>query len=427
MSEEHNSAGVREEPPFAAFLAIDWADKTHVWSLQVAATGQRERGELENRPELIEAWMNALLVRFAGQALAVGLEQSRGALLNMLSKYEQVVLYPIHPATAGRFRAALYPSGAKDDPRDAELLLEILTLHRRYLRRLDPDTVETRKLRFFVEQRRELVDRRTATSNRMTALLKQYYPQVLHWFENPTLPLVQDFLQRWPQLEMVQKVRPETLVQFFHEHNCRSQALIDERLRLIREAVPATRDAAVLDTSMVGVNWLLKDIALLREAIADLDHRIAEVARAHPDFVLFDALPGAGDVLVPRLIAALGTQRERFAGATQLQSFTGIGPVRVGRKTEWVHVRWACPKFVRQTFHEWAGHSIPHSAWAKAYYRQQIAKGNGHHSAVRSLAAKWIRIVYRCWVTRTPYDESIYLASLRKRNSPLAAALPVTP
>lgn len=89
-------------------------------------------------------------------------------------------------------------------------------------------------------------------------------------------------------------------------------------------------------------------------------------------------------------------------------------------------MRWACPKFLRQTFHEWAGHSIAHSEWARAYYHQQLAKGNGHHAAVRSLAAKWIRIVYRCWVNHTPYDEQIYLQSLRLHGSPLAAAIAKT-
>jgi len=33
--------------------------------------------------------------------------------------------------------------------------------------------------------------------------------------------------------------------------------------------------------------------------------------------------------------------------------------------------RWACPKFLRQSFHEWAGHSIAHSQWARSYYQQQ--------------------------------------------------------
>ena len=412
------------EPEFAAYVGIDWADKKHVWSLQVAATGKREEGEVEHSPEAVEEWINGLMVRFPEQQIAVCIEQSRGALLNMLSKYEQLVLFPVHPATVSRFRAALYPSGSKDDPKDADLVLDLLVYHRKRLRRLEPDTVATRTLRFLVEQRRSLVDQRTAQSNRLTGALKQYYPQILKWLEDPASPLVAAFLARWPTLEMLQKVRPGALIRFFHQHNCRSEALIQQRLEQIRKAVPATRDQAVIESCMVQVHWLCQIIALLSRAIADLDERIRSVAQAHPDYAVFDSLPGAGTVMVPRLIAAFGTQRGRFSNASQVQSFSGIAPVRESSgPAEWIHMRWACPKFLRQTFHEWAGHSIAHSAWAQAYYRQQLAKGNGHHAAVRSLAAKWIRIVYRCWIDHTPYDEHIYLNSLRRHGSPLVHAI----
>lgn len=143
---------------------------------------------------------------------------------------------------------------------------------------------------------------------------------------------------------------------------------------------------------------------MLNRVIADLDERIRPLAKAHPDYPIFDSLPGAGEVTVPRLIAAFGTQRARFSNASQVQNYTGIAPVKeASGHSEWIHVRWACSKFLRQTFQEWAGHSIPQSDWARAYYNQMIAKGNGHHAAVRSLAAKWIRIVYRCWVNHAPY------------------------
>jgi len=413
-----------EKAEFAAYVGIDWADQKHVWSLQVAATGKREEGEVEHSPEAVEAWINGWMARFPGQPIAVCLEQSRGALLNMLSKYQQLILFPVHPATVSRFRAALYPSGAKDDPKDADLVLDLLVHHRERLRRLEPDTVETREIRFLVEQRRNFVNQKTAQSNRLTSTLKQYYPQILDWFDDPTAPLVAAFLSRWPTLEMLQKVRQETLIRFFHEHNCRSQELIEQRWQQIRTAVPATRDQAVIDSSIVRMHWLCKVISTLCQAIADLDERILPIAQAHPDYTLFDSLPGAGEVMVPRLIAAFGTKRERFSSASQVQSFTGIAPVtEASGRSEWIHMRWACPKFLRQTFHEWAGHSIPHSEWASAYYHQQLEKGNGHHAAVRSLAAKWIRIVYRCWVNHTPYDEQIYLKSLRLHGSPLAAAI----
>jgi hypothetical protein len=164
-------------------VGIDWADQKHVWSLQVTATGKREHGEVGHSPEEVEEWTSGLMARFPGHRLAVALEQSRGALLNMLSKYQQLVLFPVHPATISRLRAALYPSGAKDDPKDANLVLDMLVYHRERLRPLEPDTLETRQLRFFVEQRRGFVDQRTAQSNRLKSALKQYYPQVLEWFD----------------------------------------------------------------------------------------------------------------------------------------------------------------------------------------------------------------------------------------------------
>ena len=103
-----------------------------------------------------------------------------------------------------------------------------------------------------------------------------------------------------------------------------------------------------------------------------------------------------------------------------MQIYAGIAPVteRSGKKS-WVHWRWQCPTFVRQTFVEWAGQTINKSFWAAAYYRQQRDKGSSYQAAVRSLAFKWIRILYRCCQTNTPYDESRYLNALRKRRSPL--------
>src|SRR5262249_26173351 len=77
------------------------------------------------------------------------------------------------------------------------------------------------------------------------------------------------------------------------------------------------------------------------------------------------------------------------------------------------------PKFLRQSFHEWAGHSIAQSVWARAYYQQQRDRGSDHHAAVRALAFKWIRILFRCWKDRVAYDENKYLAALAKRGSPL--------
>ena len=89
----------------------------------------------------------------------------------------------------------------------------------------------------------------------------------------------------------------------------------------------------------------------------------------------------------------------------------------------WVQRRFACPVFTRQTFTEWAGQSVPKSLWARAYYDQQKEKGLRHHAILRGLAYKWIRIIYRCWQEKTPYDEARYLAALRRSGSPLIARI----
>ena len=126
-------------------------------------------------------------------------------------------------------------------------------------------------------------------------------------------------------------------------------------------------------------------------------------------FAIFDSFPGAGAAMAPRLIAAFGACRDRYRTAHEIQCYSGIAPVvESSGKQHWVHYRWSCPKFLRQTFHEWALQSMASSTWAKDYYRQQRAKGKSHHLAVRALAFKWIRILFRCWQDRKPYNAALY-------------------
>lgn len=413
------------EPVWAAFAAIDWADQKNFWRLMPAGSQDHEQGQLENTPEAVEAWAANLQQRFGGRPIAICLEQSRGALVYMLTKYPHLVLFPVHPTTAARYRETFCPSGAKDDPSDTASLLDLLLRHRERLRQLQPDTVETRLLHFLVEERRRTVDEKTRQSNRLTDCLKLYFPQILHWFDDVTSPLVGALLERWPSLDQLQRAHPGTLRQFFADHNCRSAERIQERIDAIYAAVPATNDAAVREAAAMTARALLALLTTLRSTITAFDRRIAELVAAHPDGELFASLPGAGPVLVPRLIVAFGTRRERYDSALQMQCYSGIAPVKeASSKTKWVHFRLACPKFLRQTFHEFASHSIGLSEWARAYYQHlRDDEKKSHHAAVRALAYKWIRIIFRCWKDGKPYDESVYLQSLRRRGSLLGTTL----
>jgi transposase len=409
---------------FAAFIGIDWADAKHDGCLQAAGTAKRESFQLEHTPEAIDAWVTTLRTRFHGQLIAVCLELDKGPLVSALRKYDFLVLFPINPLMLARYREAFTPSRAKDDPTDAELQLELLLTHRDKLLPLTPQSPTMRALAQLVEHRRRVVGDKVRITNRLTSTLKNYFPHVLHWFQDKDTLIFCDFLSRWPTLKAVQLARRATLETFFRDHHVRSAEVIAQRLQAIKAATPLTTDDGVIAPNALLVQALVAQLRVTLQAIADFDSAIAQRAQSHPDFPLFQTLPGAGPVFAPRLLVAFGEQRERYASAAALQKYAGIAPVteRSGKKS-WVHWRLQCPKFLRQTFVEWAAESIRHAFWAQIYYQQQRDKGNTHQAAVRALAFKWIRILYRCWQARTPYDESVYLRALNRRGSSLIQRL----
>jgi len=407
------------DSPYTAYIGIDWADTKHDVCLQAAGCERREFTSLPHQVGEIERWARALHQRFGGP-IAIALELAQGPIVYALQKHDFLVLYPINPSTLAKYREAFTPSRAKDDPRDAELALDLLLRHPDRFQPLRPQSVELRALATLVEQRRELVNDRVRITNRLRSTLKQYYPQVLEWFDRINTPLFCDFITRWPTLEQVKRARKSTLERFFRQHSMRFPQVLENRCQAIKAATPLTRDVAVITPYRLHALVLAEQLRMILQAIRRYDEEITHLAPQHPDYPLFSALPGAGPSLAPRLLVAFGEQRERFASAAEMQQYSGVAPVteRSGRK-HWVHWRWQCPTFLRQTFVEWAAQTVNKSFWASAYYRQQKAKGASHQAAVRALAFKWIRILYCCWQTRTPYDELTYLEALRRRNSPL--------
>ena len=405
---------------FAALVGIDWADRKHDICLHVTETGEREFSVLEHGPEAIDDWANALRIRFSNRPVAVCLEQRKGALITALLKYEHLVLFPVNPRLLAGLRRAFSPSGAKDDPTDAELAVDILQQYPDKLKAWTPDDPRTRQLQAMVEARRRLVEQRVRVTNRLTANLKGYFPQALGCCDSLDTLLACDFLTRWPSLGEAKRAREETLRAFFHKHNVRGDALITERVVRLKSAMALTADAGVIVPALLATRTLVAELRTLIEGIAQYDAAIAKLFKAHPDAFIFHSLPGAGPAFAPRLLAALGSDRARFETVGAMQEYLGIAPVteRSGRSA-WVHWRWSCPTFLRQSIVEWAHLSIRYSCWANAYYRQQREKGKKHHAAIRALSFKWLRILYRCWKDRRPYDEARYLLALQKRRSPV--------
>src|SRR5438445_2709262 len=405
---------------FAAFVGIDWADAKHDVCLQPAGSATCECFQLAHTPEAIDAWVTTLRTRCNGQPVAICLALTKGPLVFALCKYDSLILFPLNPLTLARYREAFTPSRAKDDPTDAELQLALLLTHRDKLQPLNPQSPTMRALAQLVEHRRRVVGDKVRITNRLTSTLKNSFPHVLQWFQEKDTAIFCDVLRRWPTLKAVQLARRATLETFFRAHHVRYADVIAQRIQAITSATPLTTDDGVIAPNALLVQALVAQLRVTLQAITDFDTAIAQCAQSHPDFPLFQALPGAGPVFAPRLLVAFGEQRERYASAADLQKYAGIAPVteRSGKQS-WVHWRLQCPKFLRQTFGEWAAESTRHSFWAQVYYQQQRDNGKAHQAAVRALAFKWLRILYRCWQDRTPYNESVYLNALNRRGSSL--------
>jgi len=352
------------------------------------------------------------------------LEQKHGALVAGLLKFPRVRLYPINPAQLANYRKAIVNSGAKSDPSDALLLAQFLQHYQDQLRPLKPDDVHTRELALLAQDRRTAVDQRTALTLELKSTLKQYFPLVLLLVQSKLYAqFICRLLLKWPTLAELQKAKRHTVRNFFYANNLRGDH-IEQKLDQIDQAIALTEDPALLSAGSRRAKKLAQLLLVLNQTIGEYDEQMAKLLEAHADYQIFKSLPGAALQMQARLLTAFGTDRERFHCAEQVQALSGIAPVtRQSGKTRIVSHRWACPKFLKQTFHEYAGLSINQSKWANAYYTMQRKNGKTAQMAKRALAYKWMRIIFRCWKNRVPYDEAKYIESLKRAKSPLLASM----
>ncbi len=408
-------ASQQAEPEYVLFIAIDWGDRKHNLCSWDPNTRQRTHHDLEHTPNALNAWLMDLHQHSPDKKIAVALEQKHGSLMNVLLEDDRLGIYPVNPATSAQYRQAFHSSGAKDDPTDADLLLDLLLLHRNRLTRVTPENPLTRKLQILTRTRRDAVNLRTQLNNRLKALLKQYYPLFLRVCgEDLDAPMACQLLLKYPTFDALTHAEPDALRQFYISHGCWRPRVLNHRLELIRNAQPLTSDEAIIQPAIMEAKMLTELLLKAGENIKTYDRTIAECFLQHEDASIFTSFPGAGSVFSSRVLAAFGTNRERFQSAIEVQNTVGISPVKkASGNTMIIHWRKACPKFLRQSFQEYANESIRHSIWARAYDQMQRERGKKHHAAIRALAFTWIRMMFRCWQTRQSYDELRYLKTLQ--------------
>lgn len=409
----------------AACIGWDWGCQKHAIALREAGSPKVSHLDLPATPEAVHGWLNEIEARFGGRPVAVALEGTKGPVFSQLLDRPWIRIYGVHPATAKRVREAFTPSGAKDDRPDALVLLDLVESSRQKLRQLFVLDAATARVEQLSMMRRDMVDRRTQLTNQMDSLLKEYFPQALELVgENMHGELALDFLKRWPSLVELKTSRLETIRRFYYEHNVRSETVVEERVKLVKEAKFVMKDQQRSELWKMSLASLVEHVRVANKHLELVEKELAEAVKAHPDGKLYTELPGAGPVFAARLLAAFGEDRSRWESAESLQKYSGVAPVmeRSGKSCV-VRWRYLAPQFLRQTFVEWARCTTRTSGWAKAYYEQQREKGKSNWGIYRSLAYKWIRILWKCWRDRKAYNETEYVKALEARKSPLALRL----
>ena len=362
------------------FIGIDRSDQS-LDICQLDSSGEHiDQLKISTAPEILLPWVKQLSSHISdGQTIALCVEQPCQNLISFFCQFEEFSIYPINPVVIKRYRESLSASRAKDDRRDAQTLARFI--YERH-RTLEPHTITdplAHQIATLVEKRRQLVDIRTSLSNKLIQALKDYYPQAFQLVGRDLFaPLAIALLTKWPTLQAIQKARPGTISQFYYKQGSRRPKVIEKRLHLIKNAVALCTNPDLLETYQLLVTSLVDQLKQIQKSILRFDALIESKKIKHPDAKLFSSLPGAGPCFAARLLAIFGNDRDRYHDAASLQRHTGVAPLtKQSGKMHFVHRRYACNKFWRQTFVEWTAQTIMKSLWAKAYYYQQKEKVTG--------------------------------------------------
>jgi hypothetical protein len=204
---------------FAAFIGMDWGDQEHVYRILDNKLQEIKEHKLSQCPDILQKWVTALQERHPGEKIDIAIEQSKGAVINFLMQYDFFVIFVINPKLAAKYRQAFKSSGAKDDGNDSGFILDILTKHRDKLTPLKIEDDTTRTLQILTEKRRNAVNERTRLSNRLKAVLKQYFPLALEVAGDSLATVIAcNFLQRWISMESLKRARAKTICDFYTKH-----------------------------------------------------------------------------------------------------------------------------------------------------------------------------------------------------------------
>jgi transposase len=391
---------------FTHFGGFDWAMEEHQFAVVDRSGTMLLNLRFKNDAQ---GWSELRAKIGAYPHLAVAIETSCGPAVERLLEMG-LIIYPINPKAAERFRDRKSPGGSKSDPLDAWCFADALRTDGhgwRQLRPLDPLTAE---LRILCRDEIALIEQRTAMILQLRQALHEYYPTALDAFDDWTHAHTWDFVLAFATPDALVKAGKRKWEKFLHTHKLYRPETSNKRLELFAKANKfVSPSLAVTKAKSLLAITLAKQLRTLQAQLDEYRDRINQLFNNHPDRDCFGSLPGAGEKIAPRLLSELGNDRARFGSHEELQMYAGTAPVtRQSGKRSFAKMRHACNKTLRTTLHLWADLSRPRCAWAQAYYQQKRDQGLAHAAALRCLGQRWLKILWKMWQTRTPYDEALH-------------------
>ncbi|HMO45891.1 MAG TPA: IS110 family transposase [Rubrivivax sp.] len=392
------------------FVGLDWAVHTHAVCVIDAAGSVLDRFEVSHDRDGLAELMHR--VGQHGQRLRIAIERPSGLIVDALVEAGHEV-FPIHPNAVKASRPRYRSHGAKSDASDAYLLADLLRTDGHRWRALAPQSDNIRALRALVRSRDDLVAARVAAANQLTSTLQAFWAGAAVIFADVASPIALAFLRRYPSPSSAKRLTESQLQRFCkaqHYSGRRSAADLLGRLRAAANGcVGAQTEKALAEVVRVQVRVL---VPMVRQ-IAELTHCIEQLMRSLPDGLLMMSFPRAGEVCAAQILAELGDVRERFLSADQLAAEAGTVPVTYqSGKTRSVAFRWACNHRLRQAITCLADNSRHANDWAAALYRAARGRGCDHPHAIRILARAWLRVIWRAWTDRKPYDPALHASAV---------------
>jgi transposase len=414
-----DSKQVPFQDQYKLFAGFDWASDHHD-VVAVKASGQIQI-EL-TFDDTAEGWacLRQKLLDHVGPDLsqvAVAVETRNGPAVERLLELGCRV-YPINPKVAQRYRERKSVSGAKCDLLDAWSFGDALRTDGHAWQGLKSDDPLTQELRILCRDEVGLIEQRTAFVCQLRQALHEYYPAALETFDDWTSASSWAFVQAFPTPQDLVKAGKRRWEKFLHVHRLARPATYQQRLDRCAQADRFCGPPAVTKAKSRLALALVAQLRTLEKQLQQYRQAIEALFAEHPDHDVFGSLPGAGPKLAPRLLGEFGQDRDRFPDPQAIQCYSGTAPVtQESGKTRHVHMRRACSMLLRSTVHLWANLSRKQCAWAEAYYQHKRTQNMSHACALRCLGQRWLKILWKMWHTRTPYNEALHTRNQVKHGS----------